>query len=78
MMIFFGVIGVLALGFGIGVVIMSIAEADSSLTFAGLGLVFGGGLLLIGSLAAGNASEPECDKVYEPDGSYTETCTYEE
>jgi hypothetical protein len=55
MMIFFGVIGVLALGFGIGVVIMSIAEADSSLTFAGLGLVFGGGLLLIGSLAAGNA-----------------------
>lgn len=39
----------------------------------------GTGMLMLGTLlaiAAANTEEPDCSKVYNPDGSYVETCEY--
>jgi len=42
-------------------------------------LSVGAGMLILGMLlaiSAANTEEPDCSKVYNPDGSYVETCEY--
>ena len=57
---------------GVFGIVAGIMWRDLILTMASVALVFCG----IAGVISETSAEPDCSKVYNPDGSYVETCEY--